>query len=483
MNVPLRWYLTSSAFVLIPGGIQAVLFPWFVAVYLHESPAKVGFAQMAGQLPMLALILVGGLIGDRVDQRRLLIRLHLLMIVPPLLMATVVYAGLLAYPLLICWALVGGVLGAFAQPTRDALLSRVAGNGIAGNGIAGNGVAGNEIAGHDIQRVVMLATAVQFGVQILGFAVGSMADRVGPIPLMLVQAASMGLCVLATQRLPSFGAHDLGGHDVGAHDVDAHVVDAHDARAPVMPSASTSISALPTVSTAPSVRSLLRDIGEGLSIAWHSREIRPALALIFATGLFFAGTYMVVLPLMVRDIYHGGATGIALSFALNMLGTVCTIFVLMRRGGLERPGRGLLLAGSISCCVLLAMHFPLPMWGFYLDTFIWGMCGGISMTMGRSIVQEAAPASHRARVMSVYSLGMMGGMPIGSAVLGWCVGQFGARDTVLVSVIGMASVLLLVRLTTQLWVAQRATPHSAAEAPQATSDSQQQVGALAPARS
>ena len=63
---------------------------------------------------------------------------------------------------------------------------------------------------------------------------------------------------------------------------------------------------------------------------------------------------------------------------------------------LERPGRGLLLAGSISCCVLLAMHFPLPMWGFYLDTFIWGMCGGISMTMGRSIVQEAAPASHRA---------------------------------------------------------------------------------------
>ena len=395
MNFPLRWYLTSSAFVLVPGGIQAVLFPWLVAVYLHESPTRVGVAQMAGQLPMLLLILVGGLLGDRVNQRRLLIRLHTLMLVPPLLMAALVYGGLLAYPLLIGWALVGGVLGAFAQPARDALLSRV--------------------AGQDVQRVVMLATAVQFGVQVVGFGLGSMADRTGPAPLMITQAAFMALCVWATARLPDLAAEPtrVQGHP-------------------------------------------LRDIGEGLAIAWRSPSIRPALMLVFAVGLFFAGTYMVVLPLMVRDIYHGGAGGMAASFALNMLGTVCTIFLLMRRGGIERPGRALLLGGAVSSCVLFGLHLPLPMWGFYIITFIWGMCGGISMTMGRAIVQEAAPASHRARVMSVYSLGMMGGMPIGSVVLGWCVGQFGARNAVLVPVIGMACVLVVVALTTRLWTITRA---------------------------
>ena len=51
MNQGLRWYLISSAFFLVPGGIQMVMFPWLVAVFLHETPARVGFAQMASQLP------------------------------------------------------------------------------------------------------------------------------------------------------------------------------------------------------------------------------------------------------------------------------------------------------------------------------------------------------------------------------------------------------------------------------------------------
>jgi hypothetical protein len=56
----LRWYLASTACFLVPGGIQMVMFPYLVAVYLAESPARVGIAQMASQLPMLFLILWGG---------------------------------------------------------------------------------------------------------------------------------------------------------------------------------------------------------------------------------------------------------------------------------------------------------------------------------------------------------------------------------------------------------------------------------------
>ena len=73
------------------------------------------------------------------------------------------------------------------------------------------------------------------------------------------------------------------------------------------------------------------------------------------------------------------------------------------------------------------------------------------MTMSRAIVQEAAPDTHRARIMSVYSLGMMGGMPIGSLLLCWCVGQFGARDAVLVPVFGMAVTASVLLLTSGLW--------------------------------
>ncbi|HET6473682.1 MAG TPA: MFS transporter, partial [Pseudomonadales bacterium] len=78
MDAPLRWYLTSTAAFLIPGGIQMVLFPWLVAVLLHESADRVGLAQMCGSLPALFLILFGGVVGDRFDQRRILMALHVL---------------------------------------------------------------------------------------------------------------------------------------------------------------------------------------------------------------------------------------------------------------------------------------------------------------------------------------------------------------------------------------------------------------------
>ena len=41
MNRGLRWYLTGTALFLIPGGVQIVLYPWLVAVYLNESPTRV----------------------------------------------------------------------------------------------------------------------------------------------------------------------------------------------------------------------------------------------------------------------------------------------------------------------------------------------------------------------------------------------------------------------------------------------------------
>lgn len=371
-----------------------VLFPWLVAVYLHETPTRVGLAQTASQLPMLLLILWGGVLGDRLDQRRLLVGLQLGMVVPPLVMAGLVVNDLIVYEVLLAWAFVGGCFAAFAQPARDALLSRV--------------------AGYEIQRVVTMAVGVQFGVQIVGFGIGSTAEHLGPALLMGVQALFMLASALATRRIPPLPAN------------------------PSRPR------------TSP-----LKEIGEGIGVAWRSEAIRPAILLTFSVGMFFAGTFMVILPLMVRDLYDGSSGGIALAFVANMAGTCTTILFLMRRGGVNRPGRALLIGGGISMAILSLLHFELPLWAFYLVVYLWGLCGGISMTMSRAIVQEASPESHRARVMSVYSLGMMGGMPLGSLGLGWCVGQFGARDAVLVPVLGMALVQLLLLTRTRLWNVRR----------------------------
>lgn len=390
MKAGLRWYLTGTALFLIPGGVQVVLFPWLVAVFLHESPTRVGLAQMAAQLPMLLFILWGGWLGDRVDQRRLLISLNAAMVLPPLIVAALFSQGYFSYTLLICWALVGGTFAAFVQPARDALLNRV--------------------AGEDVQRVVILTVGVQFGVQIIGFALGSTADQIGPTILLLIMAAFMLAAAFATARIP----------------------------------------VMPPMPKQP-VQHPLTAIAEGIRLAWRDDAIRPAIVQTFSVGIFFAGAYMVLLPLMVRDIYGGGSAEIAGSFAANMLGTVVVTFTLMRIARVSRPGRALLIGAAVSSSVLFVLFFELPQWLFYTVIFFWGCCGGVGMTMSRTIVQEAAVASHRARVMSVYSLGMMGGMPIGSFTLGVVTEWIGVRNAVLVPVIGMLAILVYLRLRTRLW--------------------------------
>ena len=391
----LKWYLGSTAFYLVPGGIQAVLFPWLIAVYLLESPIKVGIAQMAGPLPMLFLVLFGGWLGDRVDQRRLSVILASMLAVPPLIVAFFFYVDIVTYELLLCWVVLAGCLGAFAQPARDAMLNRV--------------------AGENVQGVVTLVIGVQFGIQILGFAIGSGADVMGPIGVLCFMSFFMMCSAVTTHPLP----------------------------------------AMPVESSDAAHESPLENIKAGLLVAWQSEKIRPAIILIFGVGLFFASSYMVILPLMVRDIFDGGASGIAMAYASNMLGTCTIIFFVMRRGGIARPGRALILGGCLSSLVLSCLYFEFSELAFYGVIYVWGMCGGISMTLSRAIVQEASPPTHRARILSVYMLGMMGGMPIGSAIIGVLVEYMGIRNAVLVPGLGMLLIVAYLYLATSLYDVKR----------------------------
>ena len=75
METRLAWYLVSSASFVIPLGVGQLLLPWLLAIYLEESATRIGLAQMIAQLPVVMLVLWGGWLGDRMDQRRLLIYL------------------------------------------------------------------------------------------------------------------------------------------------------------------------------------------------------------------------------------------------------------------------------------------------------------------------------------------------------------------------------------------------------------------------
>jgi MFS family permease len=376
-------YLVGLGSWFVPFGIQMVLFPWLVAVVLRMDAFAVGVAQAAIMLPSLLFLPLGGLAADRGNPRRLLMRYHVLYALPPLVLGVVLGMGGLSYPLLIAYGLAAGSISAFAIPTRDALLPFVA---------KGN-----------LPRAVALATALQFGGQLVGIACASSADRLGPLPLLGVHATLVALGVIAVWRLPDPPPHP--------------------------PHAPTSF---------------WRSVAEGVSAAAKSDQMWPVLVINFGVGIFYVGPFMAVLPIAVRDHYGGGAAELAY---VNLAFWAATIVAAMAFATLARRltlrGRLIVIAVSVGGAVLITLSTLPPFPVFVALIFVWGIGAGITMTQSRTVLQIMAPASHRARLLSLFQLGIGGGGPIGAF--------WGIRTAMLLPALVMLLAIAVVVLRSRLW--------------------------------
>jgi MFS family permease len=385
-------YLLGLASWFVPLGIQMVLFPWLVAVVLHMDAFAVGVAQAAIMAPSLLFLPLGGLVADRGNPRRLLLLYHALYAMPPLALALVLMLeGGLSYPLLIAYGVVAGSIGAFAVPTRDALLPALAQGNLA--------------------RAVALATALQFGGQLLGIACASSADRFGPIPLLLLHAALVLVGCLAVWRLPDPPPHPPAQHP-----------------------------------------GFWRSVGEGVTAAAKSDQIWPVLLLNFGVGIFYVGPFMALLPLAVRDNYHGGAQELAyvnLAFWAATILAAIVFAALARRFSLR--GRLIGIAVAMGSVVLVALASLPPFPVFVALNFVWGLGAGITMTQSRTVIQIVAPATHRARLMSLFQLGLGGGGPIGALITGTICSIWGLQVAMLLPALAMMLLIAVVLFRSRLW--------------------------------
>ena len=389
----LNLYLGGQASWFISLGIQFVIFPFLVTQVLHEPAARVGIAQMSLMIPSLLFMLLGGTVADHGDARRILIRVHLFATLPPLLLAVVFLTDNLTYGTLIVYALTMGTLGAFAIPARDSALSRVAET--------------------KIQQAVTMAMGVQMGSQLVGMLIAALAAITGTPALLFFQAAVMFAGLWMSVRL-----------------------------AP-----------LPPTNTAATNR--FAQIVDGVKSAAAIPIVATVIALNFAVGLFYVGSFLVVLPLMLRDIYQSTPAEFTRDFAIINIcfwgGTIFANMALLRVGHVPYRGRVMMASLTSGLIILALFHFHMPFWVLCVLILWWGMGAGTTMTMGRTIVQVAASESHLARVLAAYQLGFSGGAPLGALMMGLLVGWLGIFDAVLVPATIMVGILALLYFLTPIW--------------------------------
>lgn len=417
VHAELPAYLSVQCAWFMAFGLQLVLFPYLITGrdHLNLGGLDLGLANMALSAPSVVFLLIGGVVAERADGRRLLVLLHLAAALPAFFLSITLARGELTYVAMILYALCIGTIGAFMMPARDAIVNEV----IERRMRVGSGVT--------LQLGVTLATMAQFIAQIAGLVLAGFTDR--------------------ASRMPPW----LGGISVGPVSADALLLAQGLILAAGAAAALLMARGRQVRTGRKGVGAAFGDIMEGVATVRHNALLSAMTVLMFGVGVFVIGSFLVVLPIVNRDIYQFGSSGIRDMFVTFWLGAFVSSVILAVFRRIKRQGRLLMMAQLIAAIAMLPMLWTIPHWAFLVIVFIWGNAAGISIAMSRSIVQDAAPKEKLARVLSIYQLGFMAGAPFGAALMGALVDLFGPRQIAIIPAGGMISLIIWIVLFTPVW--------------------------------
>ena len=340
--------------------LQGFLFTWLLVGVLERPADEAGFARSLAEFPPLAMLLVGGLFGDRYNGRAYLSVMHVLVALPPLLIAAVYLQGGLNYWWVVAFGMLMAGIQSLSDPARQAMLNRV--------------------SPLDLQRSVTIMVICTTLVGQFGVYLGGRLETLGLSTVLACQSALFIFGLFATRALPS----------------------------------------LPVAYRSKQERPRLT---EGLKIVWHTPLIRNIIGLNFISSLFNAGAYIIGLPYIVREVYHGDAAFYATVMIVFSLGSIGSNVALLYFMPLQHPGRLYLILQLTRIAILGLLWLQPSLWLFYVLMVAWGLNMGVTTTIVRSTVQELADPTHRSQILSVLLFSFIVSSPISSILLGLLISQ------------------------------------------------------------
>ena len=390
-----RAYLGSSGFSGMALAMQQLLLSWILIGILGLPADQVGLIQAVIGLPGVLLMLAGGASADRNDARQMLIRIYLVAPIFPLFLVLMEQWQLLGVASVITWRLGMTVVQSYSMPGQQALLNR--------------------IAGQNIQQGVTAATAIGFVVQVVGLVLAGQIDNVGVTPVLFSQAISLCLAGLMMTRLPTVQSEPA------------------------------------TEAGQAGSAGALAGTGQGLQATKDHPVIFNVLLITFASSIFNAGAFITVFPFIVARVYDGTAWLLALLMAVFFAGATLSNILLLRYQPLLRPGRLFLIMQLSRILVIFLMWIEPPFWLLVVATIGWGLNMGITTNLARSIVQESAPKPYLGRILSVFSIGMVGSAPLGAILLGWLIEATGTLNALIPAMLLSALLFLYGALFSPVW--------------------------------
>lgn len=364
-----RSYLASIGFTGTAMAMQQILITWLLVGILLMPAAQVGVVQAMIGLPGIVLMLWGGAIADQSDPRSLLIRIYTVAWLFPVALFSAVQSDLLNIFTVAAFGVAMSTAIAFASPAQQAILNR--------------------IAGDDVQRGVTLATLASYAVQIVGLLISGQMERVGIDTVLVIQSLSLILGAIAVRQLAAAEVSNTGKQ---------RTIDV---------------------------------VFDGFRAVGANKTIFHTMIITFISGLFNYGAFAIALPYIVKRIYEGDAVGFAMMMIIFYGGATISNMIQYKIMPLARPGFWFLFMQATRAVLLFLIYLQPGWWLLMIVMFAWGLNMGVTTNLSRAIVQESSEPQYLARLLSVFSLGMMGAIPLGAISIGFVVEILGEANALI----------------------------------------------------
>jgi MFS family permease len=166
------------------------------------------------------------------------------------------------------------------------------------------------------------------------------------------------------------------------------------------------------------------EVRAGLRYAWSEPTLRSTLFLVAVLGTF-GFNFVVVLPLLARYTFDGGAGLYSVLTALMSVGSLAGALIAASR---VRPTRRMLVgAGAAFGVLMLATAAAPSAWLAGALLVAVGLAVMLFLATANTTLQLNSDPAMRGRVMALYGLLFLGSTPVGGPLLGWISQQWGPR--------------------------------------------------------
>ncbi|MBI4877032.1 MAG: MFS transporter [Acidobacteria bacterium] len=344
--------------------MQKLAQSWLV-LQLSGSPFLLGLDAFLGEVPILLFSLVGGVVADRMDRRRLLVASQIAQASCAFVLATLFALGAVQVWQILTLSFLVGVAQAFGGPAYQALIpTLVPAEGLSA-AIAWNSIQFNlaRVVGPVLGGLALTKLGATWCFGLNG------ASYLGPI---------LALVALGPRRLPERTGETM-----------------------------------------------VESMKQGIRFI----RTRPAMLslIVLAFVMTILGIPVIVfLPVFARDVFRQGPSTYTLLLSVSGIGSVLGALAVAATGHRGRQGTvALSTLVALGVCIT-AFSLSRNLAASCVFLFLGGASLVATFATVTSLVQSIAPDEMRGRVMAVYSVFFRGGMPLGSLITGSLVPRFGA---------------------------------------------------------